>query len=251
MRYLVLGMHKSGTTLIARLLHHAGINMVTETSSTHYEEGNYYEREATYRINLELLNAEPDALELHQLPRRVNANPALCSRTQLLIENLDQQYADWGFKDPRTCLVYEAWREVMGEHKIIVIFRPVQDLWHRFDYHGIKVWRKFTNCIRLVERWCEYNHAILSVLKATVMPFVVVSYPHFIQSDDEYNRLQTFIGRSIPDQRHTTDHMTQYPEWLFALAIQIVRQWAGYDYYDIYHQLDNYRTSANHSGKLL
>jgi hypothetical protein len=251
MRYMVLGMHKSGTTLIARLLHHAGINMVEETSSSHYEEGNYYERVATYHINLELLNAEPDQLELHTLPRKLNINQELCLRIHSLIEELDSQHLDWGFKDPRTCLVYEAWRVAVGEHKIVVIFRPVHDLWHRFDYYGPKIWRKLTNCIRLVQRWCEYNHAILSILESTTMPFIVVSYPHFVQFDDEFNQFETFIGRPISDQRCPSDYKPQQSAWLFTLAIQIVRQLTGFNYYDIYHRLNTYRKSATHSGKLL
>ena len=42
--YVVLGMHKSGTTLISQILHHSGVNMggaEIETSRS-YDEGNKY-----------------------------------------------------------------------------------------------------------------------------------------------------------------------------------------------------------------
>ena len=40
MTYVVLGMHKSGTTLVAEILHRSGIPMVEATSSADYYAGN-------------------------------------------------------------------------------------------------------------------------------------------------------------------------------------------------------------------
>ena len=56
MIYIVLGMHKSGTTLISEILHHSGINM-TEDQNTqlNYDQGNFYEWVAAVRFNREIL----------------------------------------------------------------------------------------------------------------------------------------------------------------------------------------------------
>jgi len=247
MRYIVLGMHKSGTTLMAQLLHHAGISMVKQTSSKSYDDGNYYERVASHQINIKLLNTDPDQMLLHAPPQVINTNKRVRQSMQQLVDKLDQENVDWGFKDPRTCLVYEAWREMLGDHKILVIFRSVHDIWHRYDYRGgKKIWRKLQNSIRLVQRWCEYNHAILKILKSTNMPNLTVSYPHLMTSKDDLQRIETFIGRSIDYEVDYTAQHRQQSQGLISFAIKIVRYHTGLDYEDIYHQLITYSTKTTH-----
>ncbi len=44
MIYVIFGMHKSGTTLVAEMLHKSGINMGDFDESVSYDIGNQYER---------------------------------------------------------------------------------------------------------------------------------------------------------------------------------------------------------------
>lgn len=241
MRYVVLGMHKSGTTLMARLLHHTGIAMVEEISTEDYENDNFYERLASYHLNLAMLG-EPGNLLLHPPPRRLNITQKTHERMKHLVNELNQTQTDWGFKDPRTCLVYEVWKDVLGDHKLLIVFRPVDDIWHRFDYHGIKIWQKLYNAIGLVQRWCEYNQAILTILQTTTLPNIVVSYPHLMQANDEFTRLEAFIGRPLYDQRKKRIISSQPSTYLLKLAKWLIHQRIGLDYDDIYQQLCTYRT---------
>ena len=56
MIYVVLGMHKSGTTLVAKMLHASGINMGESIDeSADYSAGNHYERQSTAELNHVLL----------------------------------------------------------------------------------------------------------------------------------------------------------------------------------------------------
>jgi hypothetical protein len=52
---VVLGMHKSGTTLVSEILHHSGIRMVENDSVESYDHGNHFEREDTNQFNKRLL----------------------------------------------------------------------------------------------------------------------------------------------------------------------------------------------------
>ena len=45
--FVVLGMHKSGTTLVSDILHRSGVPMVEVRSSEGYDQGNKMERDAT------------------------------------------------------------------------------------------------------------------------------------------------------------------------------------------------------------
>jgi len=55
MIYVILGMHKSGTTLISQILHKSGINMGEFNEDVSYDQGNQHERPAAQKINREIL----------------------------------------------------------------------------------------------------------------------------------------------------------------------------------------------------
>ena len=55
MIYVILGMHKSGTTLISRILDSSGINMGTFDESRSYSMGNKGERAETVSLNRAML----------------------------------------------------------------------------------------------------------------------------------------------------------------------------------------------------
>ena len=58
MVHVVLGMHKSGTTLVSQMLHQSGIAMVEEAdAAAGYDDGNQWEREATKLVNHTLLGS--------------------------------------------------------------------------------------------------------------------------------------------------------------------------------------------------
>ena len=58
MIHVVLGMHKSGTTLVSELLHHAGIDMVDAADpDTSYDHGNKWERDSTKQVNHAILGS--------------------------------------------------------------------------------------------------------------------------------------------------------------------------------------------------
>src|SRR5262245_61853891 len=133
MIFVVLGMHKSGTTLVSQILHDSGINMGEDfDAKVSYDEGNKYERETALALNLDILKVgnyriidlpNPDELQLTPQQR-------LCMRE--IIQNCNSRYTDWGFKDPRTTLVYPLWVSELPEHKLIAIYRTPEEIWPRF-----------------------------------------------------------------------------------------------------------------------
>lgn len=72
MIYVVLGMHKSGTTLVARTLHESGIHMGVFDESLDYQQGNKYEHREFQEINRRILAPflVPDLAELRARQRR-------------------------------------------------------------------------------------------------------------------------------------------------------------------------------------
>jgi hypothetical protein len=204
MIYVILGMHKSGTTLISQILHHSGINM-GENLDVHlsYDRGNKYERETAVNLNKEILrinNGNQSSINLD--PAGIQPTESQRTRIREVIRNCNEIHPHWGFKDPRTALTYPFWASELPEHKIITIFRSPAEIWPRFLYR--RWYHSFKNpysAWTLMRGWSRYNTKILSYLENTRMDFLVLSYREFITGDVEFNRLQEFIGRKLNDQR--------------------------------------------------
>ncbi len=245
MIYVVLGMHKSGTTLVSMLLHHAGINMVEAPPTVNYEAGGFYEREATYRLNLALIDEPPDCLELHRPPAHLHNAKMLRDSMSDVVGRVSSAHKDWGFKDPRTCLVYTAWKAVLPPHKLIVVYRPVEGMWHRFDNVGKRFWLKVPRAISVVRRWCEYNQAIIGILRNVHRnDYIVVSYPDLLTGKSEYERLERFISRKLVDKRRKPSSGRQVSGLLLGFAKRLVAATSEYRYQQIIEQLSAYRAGS-------
>lgn len=204
MVYVVLGMHKSGTTLVSQMLHYSGINMVDEDVITKtYDQGYQYERESTWRLN-ELILDCPGTESIDIIPPRMLSMTAEERRDMRgIISQCAQDYGpDWGFKDPRTCLTYPLWAEELPEHKIIAIYRSVDELWLRYRH------KRFYNRVRdpiqawkVINRWREANVNLIDYLKSGERDFILLEYQKLMTTDDEFERLEKFVGRSLNDQR--------------------------------------------------
>lgn len=225
MIYVILGMHKSGTTLVTQMLHESGINMGELDEELGYDEDNKYERHSTQELNRELLHLYliPPLnylLRRHQKPlydqagyRRNNDSLALVrwnalqkslggppdSRLVELVQSLNRRYHDWGFKDPRTCLTYPAWQPVLGEHRLVIVYRHYTQLLRRYRASN----RNLPRMYRVLYSWTLHNQAILNYVAAQKTPAIVLSYEKLmdLETNGEYEHLCQFIGRSLVDVR--------------------------------------------------
>ena len=244
MIYVVMGMHKSGTTLISSLLHHSGINMSEGVESRSYEENGFYERDSTYKVNLDLLGLKTSDILFFSRPSQLQMTPEQRQQMCNIIDSNMQLHQNWGFKDPRTTLTYPLWEQVLPMHQIIVVYRPVEDMWRRFKYSGKKFWKNFSRSIALVMRWCEYNQSVLAILENTSRKNLLVSYRELLTGDHEYQRLENFIVQPLVDTRKQILSPTdKHQPLIIKFAIMVVRLISRYDYNAILLQL----TKIHHS----
>ncbi len=116
MIFVVLGMHKSGTTLVSQILYHSGITMGDFDESTSYDHGNKYERQTCLGLNLEILNA-PDFEILHlEADGELSLTDGQSETMHEIIRTNEANNSDWGFKDPRCCLTYRLWSDELPEN---------------------------------------------------------------------------------------------------------------------------------------
>lgn len=226
MIYVVLGMHKSGTTLVSQILHHSGINM-GEGLDTNlgYDQGNKYERQSARVLNLDILNAVGvKSLDL-AAPAQLALTPAQSARMQTIIQECNQNYPDWGFKDPRTCLTYPLWTTHLPDHQLIVVYRSLDQLWRRYRYveNPRSRHRDFGVARKLVLRWTEYTDSLIRILQQTSLPYVVLDYHKLMSTRMEFDRLQDFVGHNLVDMRRT--NLYRHRRGSGSLPLQLAQWW--------------------------
>ncbi len=215
MIYIVLGMHKSGTTLVSQILHQSGIDMGNFDISIQYDEGNQYERKETQEINKELL-ACGDNFSLDVVKSIDDAIPRNFSKLQVravtLVNFLNRRHEAWGFKDPRTCLTYQFWKSVLPEHKIVFVYRSPREVSKHYQrgLAPLNFIMKTKRYWKSIAAWYLYNSQCVRYLKNNRgIPFLAVNYSNLMTSDSIFKELEQFIGLPLVDCRRKSLYRSQ------------------------------------------
>jgi hypothetical protein len=193
----VVGMHRSGTSMVAKLLQQAGLNLGDEADlmppAAENPEG-FYEHVEFVRLNEEVLNIagagwdcppaagfdwDDEALDPFRTHARRLAAP--------LLERLP-----WGWKDPRTSLTLPFWRSAFGPLRTVVVVRnPLEVVTSLHRRNG------FSTALALT-LWRIYAER---VLENTSPDERLVTHfdSYFLDPDREIARVLEFLGLN-PDQ---------------------------------------------------
>jgi hypothetical protein len=121
---LVLGMHRSGTSLLANILHILGIEMMNQKPhASRKNPSGFWEREDLMAVQDDILAAlgVPIGSAAHSLPlpegwwQQAAIRPLKAKLLDLVAAHLDRVKGPWGFKDPRTCRLLPLWSEILAE----------------------------------------------------------------------------------------------------------------------------------------
>jgi len=115
--FIVLGFHKSGTTLVSKTLHESGVDMGVACS------GDYnsckYEDKMVQQIKKDILYGG-QGRKSYQLPWTYND---YSTDIKQYIKMRENEGGDWGFKVPDITLCYDMWKPHLPEHTLIGIKR--------------------------------------------------------------------------------------------------------------------------------
>lgn len=237
MIYVILGMHKSGTTLVAQMLHQSGINMVNtdekdsagrnlyELMSESQAEVADAERDKLTvllfeRLSSNLLNKEifyqtyppARARKYHSLNAvfegAPQASPELKAKMRQEIDTCGLQYPNWGFKDPLTCLTYPIWNEVLPEHRLIVVYRHYDQVLEHYNAVG---WRQLNipQVWKTLRAWATYNQGVLQAMRTTRYPYLAINYANLMTESAEFQRLQNFLTVPLTDTRRPKQYRSR------------------------------------------
>jgi len=168
MHLLILGMHRSGTSLVAGLTNLMGFYVGGPDSLMLVADDNpkgFWERLDVVDINDALLAGE-GASWVNPLPYSAGTpSPDLDRRMHRVLEELDS-HGPWLIKDPRLCVTLAAWTDKIHMPRIVFVHRaalPIaRSLQHRNGLplrYGLALWEQCT--VRAFKAMVSYPHYLI------------------------------------------------------------------------------------------
>lgn len=207
----ITGMHRSGTSMITRAMHDAGLHLIGSGAEELIDaaednpEG-FWENKAIVACNDELLEATGGAWDNPpDLPPQAVDDPRVrqvaAASTSALAALSEHEH--WGFKDPRTCLTAAYWLDLEPDLRFVICVRHPLEV-------ALSLKRRNQNSYSLgLALWERYYASVLDLLPAERR--IVTHYDtFFVDPEGEIARLCAFAGlepappRVRADLRHHT-----------------------------------------------
>ena len=178
---IVVGMHRSGTSALAGVLHHQGIVMGEPRTfrpqpSAQNPKG-FYENIRFRRLSDRMLRESAyDVTSWDPLIPRVRAARFTRFRARRLLSTYSRAYPAWGWKDPRLCLTLGVWLEeidrvnLSDQVKLVYIFRQPETVAHSIVRRGNT---DYEHALRL---WTVYNRLALDAIDSHPVDRLFVTY---------------------------------------------------------------------------
>ena len=195
----IAGMHRSGTSMVTRLLKDCGLFLGDEEELTGPALDNpegFWENKNFVELNEEIL-ARFGASWSHpqSLSPRWEFDPVvepLLVRAGELVARFSQQ-RHWGWKDPRNSLTIAFWRRIIPSLKFVVCIRNPIEVAHSLFVRGD------TTGASQFELWLHYYQQILSVGPPSSR--IITHYQSYFEDPrEEVGRLTSWLGLNVSNE---------------------------------------------------
>ncbi len=188
----LVGMHRSGTSMVARLLRQAGLNFGPDEALMPPAEENpegFFEHLEFVRLNDEVLNAAGAGWDCPPSAEFDWSDAALepfRERARSLASELATN-SQWGWKDPRTTLLIPFWRSALGPITTVAVVRnPLEVVTSLHRRNGFSIALSLT-------LWRIYAERLLQ--DTTPTDRLVTHYDaYFLEPRREIARILDFLG---------------------------------------------------------
>ena len=187
----VTGMHRSGTSLTASWLQVCGMTIDDGrlygpgpgNPQGHFEDADFAELHRGYLAGL-----NPRSRGWIITERlRFDPGVAFLAAAQELVTKRNLRYKLWGWKDPRTTLFLEAWKQTIPGLKVLLLWRPcydvVRSLIKRKQKTSLSDYQ--IGWLRAIKTWRTYNHALLDFRQHHPYDSIVLPIYDLIERDRE------------------------------------------------------------------
>lgn len=136
---VVLGMHRSGTSLTAQWLKNCGLHMGDQLHGAdignpegHFEDVDFMH---LHERILGFDNLPSDGIINHP----VNLNDNFAAEMANLVQEKNRRHIQWGWKDPRTCLFLPYYRSILPNAKYLIVVRNYNDVVSSLAKRSLKI----------------------------------------------------------------------------------------------------------------
>jgi len=159
---VLTGMHRSGTSLLARFLNDAGIDMGDRLlGATRGNPFGHFEDEEILEFHRKTLRANGTGVR----PWRPRGMPRISDEirreARALAQARREKGVPWGWKEPRTTLLLELWEPIIPEARYLLVYRDPSEvcdsLARRGDYSPADWYRQSKSFYA----WLVYNRNLL------------------------------------------------------------------------------------------
>jgi hypothetical protein len=215
--YIVIGMHRSGTSMLAGLLHSSGIFMGNDWDE--HQESVFFQG-----INNDLLEKNAANWAAPRVPAVSDTIqlPAFCLLRRYLKAHCHPSHLvkllrgnPWGWKDPRNTFTLDSWLKVFPNAKVIHIYRNGLDVALSLASRSMKksgkgygeALKETTVGFNLWEKYVAQAFSFEPVLGDRM---VTVQFEKILVSDEnEIQKLEAFVGRPLRSQIGATADRTR------------------------------------------
>ena len=217
MTVCIAGMHRSGTSMIARLLNLCGLYLGPDAEVS----GAAFDNEAGFWENRRFLKLNEDALTqlgggwdlpplLSEGWEEDNRMLQLRNRALELITSFDQ-HEIWGWKDPRNSVMIPFWKSLIPDLKVIVCLRNPLEVAQSLNKRG------FSSPAFGLNLWMIYSQRLLSTTRPDER--VVTHYnSYFHNAQAELHRVLKLL--KIPASEEIIDQACS------SVSAQLRHNWA-------------------------
>ncbi|MFH1216156.1 MAG: sulfotransferase, partial [Pseudomonadota bacterium] len=214
MQLIVLGMHRSGTSCVSRLLNMMGAYFAPEGMIMSPQEDNpkgFWERKDVMDLNDEILRLGGGAWDqisgLDFCGLSDEQRLGISRKVQQILIGLDA-HRPWCIKDPRMCLTFPFWRSLLEVPVVVFVYR-----------NPIQVARSLEkrNGIPLHVGIALWEHYLVSALNNTHgIPRIIIRYEDVLESPleevvklGEYLQVEGVSGLRCPTEKEVTAFVTK------------------------------------------
>jgi hypothetical protein len=174
----VLGMHRSGTSLVARLLNSMGCYAGEEgdfPAPDVFNPTGYWEHHDVWALDEEMLTAldaswlDPAHADLARLSDELRLT--FVARARAIVRALDA-HGSWMVKDPRLAILFPIWRETLDRGLCVLVWREPASVARSLEH------RDGLPFVVGLALWEEYTRAMLA--STAGLPRVSVSYEELV-----------------------------------------------------------------------
>lgn len=206
---VIAGMHRSGTSLVARFVHDSGYHLGDDLfGATPSNPHGHYEDVAILAFHRRMLQRywKNDVL----VPTVPLLTAADRQAAQELIERRRSR-PHWGWKEPRTCLFFSLWYPLLPEARFLLLYRPVEQVVGSIlRRRGVRLWsrRGVQLAWRTARTWLLFNEQILAFAELNPAGTLVIGAENVVTRPGTFTHHLTALTQtpfSTADLQQTID----------------------------------------------